>query len=172
MEMKTLHRRLEALEKSWAITNKARDEIVANVLYQISRENLELLIDAALASQRGRGLTEREASARQAYAAALQSECQSRGLAVRRMPDIPQLISQTVLRQESLDQLLLGLGGLRAMAAGFEPTTAQVAVLEAHRAAQEAQYQRAGFSSEAEFEKWYANRTSASVDGDRAGMGR
>ena len=87
-----LRRRLEAQEESLAATDKVREGIIQNVLYQMPQEDLEFLIDATLAPRRGRKLTEREAAAKQAYAAALETESRGRRLTVRRMPEVQQLI--------------------------------------------------------------------------------
>jgi hypothetical protein len=161
MGMKTRYRRLEALEKSRAATEEACNTKIRNVLYRISREHTELLIDATLALHQGRELTAGEAAARQAYAAALEWECRGSGWAPRRMPTIPELISEAVLCEESEDDLLLSIGGYRALIAGFEPTAAQSAAIASHCAAEAAQYRRTGFSSQADCERWYADRHPA-----------
>lgn len=172
MGMQTLYRRLAALEKSRAITEETCNMKMLHALHKISRENLELLIDVTLALRLGRELTAREAAARQAYAAVLESECRLFRGTVRRFPDTPELISQAVLRQKSEDDLLLCIRGFRALEAGVEPTAAQKAAIESHFAAEEAQYQRAGFSSKTEFERWLGDHHPAPTDRDRATMGR
>lgn len=158
MPMKTLYRRLGALERSRAITEETCNTKILNALHRISREHLELLIDATLARRRDRELTEGEAAAQQAYAAALQTECRGSGLTLRRIPDVPDLIFCAVTRWESLEDVVLASRALRAMTQGLEPTAEQLVALQTHQAAMQAQYQRIGFNSEAEFAEWHGVR--------------
>jgi hypothetical protein len=166
--MKTRYRRLEALEKSRAATEEACNTKIRNVLYRISREHTELLIDATLALHQGRELTAGEAAARQAYAAALEWECRGSGWAPRRMPTIPELISEASPRTT----YCCPSADTARKIAGFEPTAAQSAAIASHCAAEAAQYRRTGFSSQADCERWYADRHPAPLDGERARMER
>ena len=157
-----LRRRIEALlEKSLSVTDEASAAMIQNALYSISQETLEWLIGATLAPRQGRELTEREAAAKQAYAAALELECRRSGLTVRGIPDVSELISLLAIRQESENDLLLCISGSRTILQGLEPTAAEFAALQKSRSALEAQYQRAGFSSQAEFERWHGKATGS-----------
>ena len=88
-----LRRRLEALEKSLSLTDQVCAQMIHTVCYSMGKNELESLIDALLAHLRGRELTDREAAAKQAYAAALKSECRCRGLVVYRLPDVSDVSS-------------------------------------------------------------------------------
>jgi hypothetical protein len=154
-----LKRRLEALEESLALTDKAMNELIQSAVRNISPDDLEALIDAAIAHLCGRELTEREVAAKKTYAAALALECRWRGLTVRRLPDVAWLVGQATIHRLSEQELLRGLRGLRAqelaLTQGYEPTAEESAALQAYMSDLEAQFQRAGFSSQAEFHEWY-----------------
>jgi hypothetical protein len=120
-----LRRRLEALEKSLSLADEACEEMNYTVCSHMGRNELESLIDAMLAHLRGRELTDREAAGKQAYVAALKSECRSRGLAVCRLPDVFSMIFRAATRGWCAQDVTLLLGILDAMLQGFEPTPEQ-----------------------------------------------
>jgi hypothetical protein len=73
-------------------------------------------------------------AAQQAYASALESEGGRAGWTVRRKPDVPHWIVLAALRRESENDMLLFIGGARAMVQGREPSVAEVAAMEVCRA--------------------------------------
>jgi hypothetical protein len=160
-----LYRRLETLERSLAVTDKAREGMILNALHHISQEDLEFLIDASLAPRQGRALTEREAMAQQAYTAALEAECRCCRLTVTRIPEAPQLIFWAAMRRISEKELGLVASGVNTSIRGFEPSAEEVAARQLYDSTLQAQYQRAGFGSRAEFENWYTPKPPAPAEG-------
>ena len=159
MKTKTLRSRLEVLEKSLSAMERACEQTIQSALRSISHENLELLIDATLAPLRGRELTEREAGAKQAYASALERECRMQRITVRRTPRAKDMINDAAMRRMCEDDLALAYRGYCAMQRGFKPNAAEAVAIKLHLSMQTAQYQRAGFSSCAEFDTWFAKET-------------
>jgi hypothetical protein len=69
--MRSLFKRIEALEKTARPIRRERDEIVNSALRNISATGLELLISSYGAIRVGRSLTKSESAARHAYRAAI-----------------------------------------------------------------------------------------------------
>jgi len=159
-----LRRRLEAVEASLAIAEEAAESIIQDVLFRMSPGNLDFLIDATLASRQGRELTEREIAADQEYITALEAECRWRRVIVRRRPEAPRLISTAIHRRLSEEELRLCASGIRTILRFDQPTASELAALRAANDAEEAQYQRAGFSSVAEFKSWYGSEDTTRAD--------
>jgi len=165
-----LYRRLEAIKKSLSLTAKACETKIQTAPHVISQHELESLIDATSALRQGRELTEREAAANQAYASALESQWRYRGLTVTRTPETPELIDCAATRQLSVEDLGVLSRAISTRIRGLELTAEQLRIWQHYDSIREAQYVRAGFSSEAEFESWYASGNTAPAD--RVGMRR
>jgi len=170
MTMNKLRKRIEVLEKLQATSDKAGDDLIQQALYQLSLEDMDFLIDATLALVQGQDLSERQATARQNYFGALQTECRSHGLKVTRIPQAPELIVNAGLRRVCTEDMLLFLSAARAWEQGFVPSAEELAAVQKQNAVLEAQYQRAGFTSKDECDSWHANANP--VPANQPGMGR
>ena len=157
--MGTLRRRLERLEKSLGITEQAYEELILEAFDRMSAEDVQLLIDAAMARRRGRSLTEREFAAKRAYRAAVR-QCRGIGGEVTSSPFCPFLIDYVALLVPKLHDfwsrdLDAIYEAIVALEQGFELTAAQQAAGRKGLSLLEAQYHRIGFGSRAEFIEWY-----------------
>jgi len=68
-----------------------------------------------------------------------------------------EIVSCAVFRRISYAQLKLVVAEIRARIQGLEPTAEEEEAAQVCKAAKTDQYRRAGFSSQAEFESWYAS---------------
>jgi len=161
----SLYRRLEALEDWLDKRDELVNQAIKSAMHEISQENLELLIDATLASLQGMELNERQAAGKEAYAEALRPRCREHGLKVTRMPEAPDLIDLAAVRALSDEDLHLTLRGIRKIIGGSQPTAEELAALQVAKSNEEAQYHRIGFGSKAEFESWYASKKAAPANG-------
>jgi len=162
MGIKMLRRRLERLEKSLGLTEQAHDEFILCALDRMSAEDVQLLVDAAMARRRGRPLTERESAAKRAYRAAV-SQCRSLGGEVTSSPFCPFLIDHVAFLVPSLENhwsrhMEAICEAWEARDQGLELTAPQLAALQNCHSLLEAQYRRIGFGSRAEFIEWYGKR--------------
>lgn len=156
----SLGRRIDALEEYLHKANEAHREMVRGIIWRLSQASRESLIDAGVARLKGRNLTECEAAAEQAYSAIVESEYRWRASTVRGMPRLDELISQVNLMNLSERDLLLYMNRLRALINGYTPNEAELAATRVLAVGEEAQYQRAGFKSKAEFEQWFETKAA------------
>lgn len=157
--MTTLLRRVERLERSLGVTKQAHEEFILDALDRLSAEEVQLLIDGAMARRRGRAFTEPECAAQHAYRGAV---CECRGLRgeLTTVPFGPLLIGYVALLIPQLEDSWSHVNedyfdAMSAQEQGLELTPVQMAAIEKPASLVAALYRRIGFRSEDEFMKWF-----------------
>jgi hypothetical protein len=132
--MHTLSRRIEELEKAALAIRRDREFLEEQAMWDLTPDELELLISAIGAEKQGRPFNAAESAARQAYTRAVEAECRwsplsSNGLFKATFDlrkGIPMMLAQTFSEEEND----LAVCCERAQEEGRTPTEAELASFE------------------------------------------
>jgi hypothetical protein len=154
--MRSLRRRIEALERALAVRGQDGQAVGEQALEWLSRAQLEALISAGGAEREGRPLSVSEMAARQAYAETVQRHGRGLGLGLAAAPlgapILRQAIIMVLVQQLSSEEFDLVRDAYQAAAQGGELSAAEYAALQAYTATLQRLCQQAGFASMAEME--------------------
>jgi len=156
-----LRRRIEALEKSVAATQRTENARVRGALGHLGQETLQALIRATVAAQEGRELRATEAAVVQAYFSALERGPGMRCGSMRNLPDTSAAIYIALLRDVAVEDLMVLRDAARAELWGVPLAKHELEMQQAHATALARECQMAGFPSLEALQCWQA-RTQGS----------
>ena len=149
--MRKMLRRVAALEKLIARRPEQDEAIVDKAVHMLSLTEMELLLLASAADQEGRGLTEPQMAAQQAYQLALRRECLAAGRrSTAGFSDtlvLHRIIRTANLRQLSCEDLHLLQSALLAQQEGRPVNAQEAAALQTLNNGWERLCEMAGVSS-------------------------
>ena len=123
--------------------------IVASALQRLSVEEMELLLLAFVADREGRGLSEPQATAMQAYRSALRRECLGAGrrstAGFEDRPARRQIMATANFRRLSFEELQFLRSGLQAQQEGRAVSTCEAAALQSYQCGWERLCAMAGY---------------------------
>ena len=131
--MRTILRRIAALEKSRSVISQVSQGIPEKALDVLHGDRLEPLIRSYGADRMGQPHTEAEAAARRPYDQEFERLCRLAGLLPTTAPtlDIHKAFIRVLACRLTTDELQLCLSGMRAAREGREPTAPESAAMQA-----------------------------------------